>query len=381
MSLESKHFHLRVYGIKVYVYHSGFNKHLIIYGIVDDIILGYLNNKYINKRLELIKNLKPNEDEFKGGCFDRYLSSLTLKDCLIYSPQEIINRYVGNVTQSKMLKQKNFTQTVKDFILNDLYSKRGAIMQLLISSNEYDNKYMAYLLYDLLSNDSNGTVDTVEQTILFDSFPWSIKQYFREAMKKTIQYTNELSSFDINKIPLEQQICLMKTSDSVKEKAMSKLKEVKAKSEDSGSKARQYLDGLLKIPFNVYTKEPIMFLMDENRKFILDVLRDDKIKKLVEVGEIKEKYTSIEMLKHVKTIKDKIVETSGEDLIKTIKKQFNDCDKSTLISNIKKINDLIVSRCLSISVIDTSGLLKKNILIKVAEFIEYCNIYHKDILL
>ena len=108
---------------------------------------------------------------------------------------------------------------------------------------------MAYLLYDLLSNDSNGNIDTQEQTMLFDSFPWPLKQCFKQAMKKTIQYTNELSNFDINKIPLEQQICLLKASDNVKEKAMMKLKEVKAKSEDSGSKARQYLDGLLKIPF------------------------------------------------------------------------------------------------------------------------------------
>ena len=60
----------------------------------------------------------------------------------------------------------------------------------------------------------------------------------------------KMVNFDINKIPLEQQICLLKANDNVKEKAMMKLKEVKAKSEDSGSKARQYLDGLLKIPFN-----------------------------------------------------------------------------------------------------------------------------------
>ena len=72
-------------------------------------------------------------------------------------------------------------------------------------------------------------------------------------MKTTIKYTKNLSNFDTNKIPIEQQICLMKANDSVKEKAMLKLKEVKAKSEDSGSKARQYLDGLLKIPF-VYLK-------------------------------------------------------------------------------------------------------------------------------
>ena len=50
----------------------------------------------------------------------------------------------------------------------------------------------------------------------------------------------------------------MKTDDSVKEKAMVKLREVKSKSDDGGSKAKQYLDGLLKIPFGVFRKEPIM---------------------------------------------------------------------------------------------------------------------------
>ena len=54
-------------------------------------------------------------------------------------------------------------------------------------------------------------------------------------MKQTIQYTNDLCNFDNSKIPLEQQICLMKADDGVKEKAMLKLKEV-VKSEDSGTK-------------------------------------------------------------------------------------------------------------------------------------------------
>ena len=54
----------------------------------------------------------------------------------------------------------------------------------------------------------------------------------------------------------------------VKEKAMTKLKEVKAKSEDSGSKAKQYLDGLLKIPFGIFKKEPALTLMDDIRDSI-----------------------------------------------------------------------------------------------------------------
>ena len=56
-------------------------------------------------------------------------------------------------------------------------------------------------------------------------------------MQKTIQYTNNLSNIDSSKIPLEQQICLLKASDAVKEKAMVKLKEIKA-TQDSGSKGQ-----------------------------------------------------------------------------------------------------------------------------------------------
>ena len=58
----------------------------------------------------------------------------------------------------------------------------------------------------------------------------TLKKNFKEAMKQTIEYTSELSEFDNQKIPFQQQICLMKVSDSIKEKAMAKLKEINAKS-------------------------------------------------------------------------------------------------------------------------------------------------------
>ena len=68
----------------------------------------------------------------------------------------------------------------------------------------------------------------------------------------------------IAKFPLEQQICLLKTTDSVKEKAMQKLKEIKAKSEDSGAKSRQYLDGLLKIPFSIFKENKVVKQYKDN---------------------------------------------------------------------------------------------------------------------
>jgi hypothetical protein len=258
-----KQFHMKVYGIKLYIHSSILKKSLIIFGIVDDIVIDFLNNKYVSKLKTKVSDNLPDDDEFKKESFDKFISSLMLKDYLIYENEhDIYNKYIGCLTHNNGLKLKQISQTVKEFITDDMFNKRNTLMNLLIRSHNYDNQYLAYLLYDLLSNDSNGNVDTQEQTILFDSFPWPIKQYFKQAMKKTVQYTNELSNFDINKIPLEQQICLLKAPDSVKEKAMMKLKEVKAKSEDSGSKARQYLDALLKVPFGVYKREPILNIME-----------------------------------------------------------------------------------------------------------------------
>ena len=339
-----KQLHMKVYGIKLFVHSAFLKKSLIIYGIVDDVIVEFLNNKYIfNKQKNIILN-KPAEDEFKGNAFDMYISSLLLKDYLIYDSHiDIYNKFAGLLTQNNVIHQKQISQLVKEFISDDMYNKRNTLITLLIRSTNYENQYLAYLLYDLLSNDSNGNVDTQEQTILFDSFPWSIKQCFKQAMKKTIQYTNELSNFDINKIPLEQQICLLKANDTVKEKAMMKLKEVKAKSEDSGSKARQYLDGLLKIPFSVYKREPILNIMNTIRGQFKDLYKKYNIESLFPEIPNKEKYTSIEILKYIKKIEGKSVSNSKTEEIQKIKEYLLIGNRSKLIEN-NKILDRILKK-------------------------------------
>ena len=48
----------------------------------------------------------------------------------------------------------------------------------------------------------------------------------------------------------------MKTDEKVKEKAILKLKEIRSKPDEMGLKAKQYIEGLLKIPFSIYREEP-----------------------------------------------------------------------------------------------------------------------------
>jgi len=360
-----KQFHMKVYGIKIYIHSIPLKKSLLVYGIVDDIVIDFLNNKYITRKIKKIKENIPNDNDFKLDIFDKYLSSLMLKDFLINDNYgDFYGKFAGITTQNTILKQKQISQAVKDFITDDMYIKRNTLINLLIRSSNYENQYMAYLLYDLLSNDSNGNVDTQHQTILFDSFPWNIKQSFKQALKKTIQYTNDLSNFDINKIPLEQQICLLKVSDTVKEKAMMKLKEVKAKSEDSGTKARQYLDGLLKIPFGVYKKEPILNIMDMVRTNFKDLHKKYNIDKIFPDIKIKDKYTSIEILKHIKKIQGKEGSTSKTHQLEKIKEYLSTCDKTKLLANNKTLDEILKKhnkKCTKYSHLNKDGLLSRSI--------------------
>jgi ATP-dependent Lon protease len=362
LGIKVKPFYLKVYGIQVIIHNPQHKKSLIISGVLDDILIDLLNNKFVTQKMKAIKDTAPNTAEFKNDTFACFIKSLGIKDYLIYDASDIYLKYAGYLSNLNTIKQKTIAQTVKEFISTDLFAKRLTLIQLLVKSDKYDNQYLAYLLYDLMSNDANGIVDSQEQMTIFDSFPWSIKQCFKDAMKKTIQYTNDLANFDIQKIPLEQQICLLKAPDLVKEKAMQKLKEVKAKSEDSGSKARQFLDGLLKIPFSIYKKEPILNIMDTIRDKFLNIIRvpENNICKF----ELKERYTSIEILKCLKQLKEKQV--PGLDITAIL----NDCDKSALVTYILKINELIVKHKIACPKIKPSNKKKNELIDSIMVFVE-----------
>jgi|694.fasta_scaffold35421_3 ATP-dependent Lon protease len=374
ISIKIKPFHLKVYGIQIIVHNPQHKKSLIITGTVDDIMIDFLNNKFVNLKTKAIKENAPHSSEFQGETFDRYIQSLNLKDYLIFEPHEIYSKYAGYLSHLNTLRQKTISQVVKEFVSSELYLKRTIIIQLLVKIDKYDNQYLAYLLYDLLSNDTNGSVDTQEQTIMFDSFPWSIKQYFKDAMKRTVQYTNDLANFDIHKIPLEQQICLLKVADSVKEKAMQKLKEIKAKSEDSGSKARQYLDGLLKIPFNIYRKEPILNVMNDIKLRFNNLLLTNNITN----NPIKENYTSLEIAKSLKAVKQ--INDSSENYTMIISEKLNTLSSGELKILAMTVNGFVTKNKLEFKKLKMNGRNMKERIEDILGFVNYYQPINKDAL-
>lgn len=362
-----KQFQVKVYGMKLYVHSAALNKSLFIFGIVDDIALDFLGNSYIETKKTQVYSLV--SVELKGETFERFFSSLNLKDYLTIGSSHIINKYNDYISRSNTIHQKQISFIIKDFITEDLYKKRTTLTQLLIIPNRIDNQYLSYMLYDLLSNDVNGVVDSRDQTMLYESFTHKTKVFFKQAMKKTLNYTTSLYNFDINKIPLEQQICLMNAPDSVKEKAMMKLKEVKNKSEDSGAKARQYLDGLLKIPFGVFRREPILDVMSVIKKQFREYCDNEKIFDKFPGIPNKTSYSSMEIYKYVKDIQSSSM-MSNEPL-QYLHEKILQGDKQSLIDNITIMNEILISNNLEDNKIKL-GTNKSNLKAGVNSFFKLC---------
>lgn len=357
MEDNTNSFYIKVYGISVIIPDFKNNKILIINTIVDNILINNIDNNYIiSKKLTcelLFDNYKSNELYDIQTSYN-FINNLTLKDYLIYNEQELFDNYIMIKNNINLTLNKTINLIAQDFISKSLFYQRKMLIDLLINStNNCEILYISYLLYDLLSCENSSLNDTTDQKIIYNSLPSYCKKLFKEAMTKTIEYTSELSNFDYdNKIPLEQQICLMKVNENVKKKAMQKLKEIKAKSEDSCSKARQYLDGLLKVPFGIYKEE---YILSKRKEFkILFNSLIEPIKNIntndINIHEIQDFIlTTKDMLKDNYNISEiqnlcAIIETNlnpiYNNIINYILNDKNVCNKKNLTTILNLINTI-----------------------------------------
>jgi ATP-dependent Lon protease len=336
MARTSSHFQTKVYGLKISFQNPNKNETLILKCVIDNITYDCIDNNYIQHKIKSLHNDKPNDDSYKTKDFQRFINSLTLKQLLVYSKDELYHKYIGCINQNLLFKQKTISTIIKEFVNSELYKQRTILIQLLLKHNDPEFKYLSYLLYDLLSNDNNGDVDTHDQTLLYDSLPWNVKKFFRDAMTNTIKYTSNLNNFNMSDIPIEQQICMLKVNDKVKEKAMVKLKEIKAKSEDSGSKARQFLDGLLKIPFGVYRKEEMLDYIDDIKKEYNIMVK--YIQEKDDLFSPEECKSNIDIMKSCHYIKNTYIHTLKNKQINRLIELYTINKRDQLVSNVCYIN-------------------------------------------
>jgi ATP-dependent Lon protease len=243
LSQISPCFFMQVYGMKLHLEQGG--KEIIVLGFVDEEFSPHPYSTWLKEQGSKIGS--PSEDVPR---YQDYAKGLHLKDWLVSSPHQLEYNYYTYITSVTNLYKRDLSTLIQEFVLHDLYTKREMLVKLLCWPRTY---LLANLLYDLLANE-NGSFD---QVWMYDSLPWELKKNVKEAKR----VAEESVSFDIHQVPMEQQIALLRVEKSVKEKAMSKLKE--SKSREEGGKARQYLEGLLTIPFGVLRREPILCKKDE----------------------------------------------------------------------------------------------------------------------
>lgn len=295
-------FHTKITGIRVIIQHETLKKTLIIHGIVDELELDCINNQYIETRkTDILENIERYSSTADKEIMKRILETFTVKDILIYGDDDVYKKSILVRNTVNSLKMNKLEVTISKFVSMDTFSQRNHLIQLLLYNVEDEIHYTAYLLYDTIAKDPNVAVmiDSAEQKAIYDSFPWKIKLLFKDAMKNTIKYTQEIATkFDMNRISLEQQVYLMKAPEAVKERAFAKLKEIKNKNDESCSKAKQYLEGLLRIPFEIYKKEPVLCRIKELNQQFITVLSSSHCANSYITS--KTKYANIEILLWIK---------------------------------------------------------------------------------
>ena len=224
---------------------------ITIIGIISEYIpLEHIKIDYVTQRIILLKQYA----NLNNVVYKNYINSLTLKDIILNDNEELFLNFNKNIKLVKNLLLNPISDILKKFNKESLYNKKIILMYILFH-DDYEYEYICYLLYDSITNNVNN-----EQNIIYESFPIIIKNKFNMAMKIILETTEELcNTTNDNKLSYEQQIMLLNVDKSVKERAMAKLHEFNSKSEDTGFKAKQYIEGLLKIPFNKYKKEPILY--------------------------------------------------------------------------------------------------------------------------
>jgi len=357
LSRSSKNYFIQIYGIKLFMFNKKQNKCIIIEGIMDDVLISCFKNEFVNKKH---KNLKKKK---KSIIYSNFLNILTLKDLLIYSKLELEKIFKKYKYLNDEIKKNTIETNVITFVNNNLYNKRNTLISLLIETNNNEMQYLAYLLYDLLSNEKEKN-DNNEQIQMFNTLPWNLKKLFYKAMKNTLEYTKKISMFNQSNIPEEQRICLLKTSDFVKKKAMDKLNEIKSKSEDSACKPKKYLNGLLQIPFKIFKKEKILEnITDINTHFktIINIIKNNNLN--IQIVE-KNKYNILEIKKYINIINKKILNNINNILFDNFINFIFNKNKKEIISIIKNIN--IILKLHNHKKIITSNIninkLKKNII-------------------
>jgi ATP-dependent Lon protease len=326
----------KIYGVQIAFQNEQLKKTLIVSGIIEDIEPEWISNEYIRSRREQLNIIGENLIGEDKPIFNRIIKSLSLKDLLIFGNDDIMRRIYSIHADITKIKKNRLDITIKTFLEMDCFSQRAMIINILNYNNDIEIQYITNILYGFIDINKIDNADNKNLQILNDSLPWTTKTRLNITSKEVKQQMSDaVNKYEEQTVSLEQQILLLKVSDSVKEKAMHKLKELKNRSEESSIKTKQYLEGLVRIPFGVYKEEPLLKTTKDVNARVITLLKNiEKYYKPAVDTPIKEKYTNAEIYIIVK----KIHSFFESKLHNEITNRINECTLNELTMVINLLN-------------------------------------------
>ncbi len=177
-----------------------------------------------------------------GTYKQKFIKQLPLRDIVLYNETNLLDKYTNYGNIYKKNRPKSLIQLIKEVLNDTPFNQRETIISFLLESNGYDAKYFSYILLDIISNG-----ESIYLTLIFRSLHISLQKIIKDTF-------NSSTKGDINEdnLSYEKRIHLSKAHPKFKAKVFEKLKEINNKSNDTNTKAIQYIDGFLKIPFGTY---------------------------------------------------------------------------------------------------------------------------------
>ncbi len=237
-------------------------KYIAIQGLIkDDMIEIYRNNSIICKKYDLLKNHVVNINNIPQTFIDNFFMSLNVKDILLNTCDDInkiLNKRYNDLNNFKKLE---LGQLISEFMFSNKF-RRYEFILCFLSGNEYDRK-MGYLLYDILRMKDKRE----HSTDIYMSLPTHFKILLDNVEKIVDDEEDKLIKYNTGDLSYERRINMLRISDSIKDKAIEKLKSMKNNFQGD-NKSQSWLDGFLKIPFGIYKNNKIM---DFKKNFIKNI--------------------------------------------------------------------------------------------------------------
>jgi ATP-dependent Lon protease len=297
------------YGCSLYVKID--DNYLVIQGIFkDDLFNISLENAYANKIINNhINSIKEELTNIPSFFYESYFEIVNLRDKLTNTSKQISEDIKKKYNDFKNIQSKPLMLLINEFLLGSKYRKID-ILTLFLISNEEDHK-IGYILFDIFKSKDKKNIATE----IYNALHYTIRKKLDIAKINIEIEEKEIINLSESDIPYERRISILQTNLEVKSKAMEKLKAIKSNFQGD-SKAQNWLDGLLKIPFNVYSENYILsFKKNFIKKINVDLVSDNQIENYLKVNNfatllnewINYKKEKVDYLRNVRCILDNSV--------------------------------------------------------------------------